>query len=284
MSNQLITTEPHVTTGIEIANSDYHNRSGVSASKLKTFIGQYREEYQPRDYWYEYLSGQAKQESEDKFDFGTAVHEILLVGENRCKLIPKEVLASNGARSGNAWKAYKTENPHAILLKQGDYDAVMRCADVVRDHPLAGQLLDAPGVSERMFTCRFAEYPFELRMKPDRLLLEDRIIWDLKTYCGGTSFSRIIANFQYDVQESFYRLVAHGVELPVDRFFFVFVRDTPPHPVDVVEIHRGWIDLTAESVDNALCDLARRYIENDWQPEGNDRPQKVFKPKYLRIE
>jgi len=284
--NQLINTQPTelVSIGTDISNFDYHNQPGVSSSRLKTYIGPNRDEYQPQDYWYQYLSGQYSESKEDKFEFGTAVHEVLLVGENRCKIIPKDVLSSSGSRSGNKWKEFAAENRHAILLKSHDYDAVMNCVKVVRSHPLAGELLDAPGVSEKMFSCRFAEYPFDLRMKPDRLLLEDRIIWDLKTYTGWTTTTRIIANFQYDIQEAFYRLVAHGVELPVDRFFFVFVRDTPPHPVNVVEIHRGWIDMTAEAVDNALSDLARRYIDNDWQPENRDRPQKVFKPKYLRIE
>jgi hypothetical protein len=121
-------------------------------------------------------------------------------------------------------------------------------------------------------------------MRPDRILTEDNIVVDLKTYAGGASFTRIIASFGYDIQEAFYRLVADGVGLDIDRFFFIFVRDTLPHPVDVVEVNRDWINATLESIDNALSDLARRYIENDWQPTDFDKPTKVFKPKYLRIE
>jgi exodeoxyribonuclease VIII len=278
-TQDLITTEPHV-----ITNEDYHKLPGVSASRLKTYIGKYREEYQPRDYWYQYLSGQYVEKPEEHFDFGNAVHEVLLLGENRCKLIPVEVLSSNGARSGNKWKEWKQANIQFILLKQHDYDAVMRCVDVVREHPLAGRMLDAPGVSEKSFFHKFAEYPFDMRMRPDRILTEDNIVVDIKTYAGGTSFTRIIASFGYDIQEAFYRLVADGVGLDIDRFFFIFVRDTLPHPVDVVEVNRDWINATLESIDNALSDLARRYIENDWQPTDFDKPTKVFKPKYLRIE
>ena len=114
--NQLITTDPPTALpiGTDLSNSEYHKLPGVSASRLKTYIGKWRRDYQPRDYWYQYLSGQYQESTEDKFDFGTATHEVLLVGENRCKIIPKEVLASNGARSGNKWKEYKEETRNAL--------------------------------------------------------------------------------------------------------------------------------------------------------------------------
>jgi hypothetical protein len=105
---------------------------------------------------------------------------------------------------------------------------------------------------------------------------------DLKTYGGASGFQQMIKGFLYDIQEAFYRMVADAIGSPVDRFFFIFVRDTPPHPVDVVEIHIGWHDYATESVQEALSDLARRYVDNDWQPDGNDKPRKVYKPNYLK--
>ena len=113
--------------GYEVSNEDYHASPGVSNSQLKDFARD------PRLYHHKYLSGNYKQERKSYFDFGSAVHDLCLLGDNSSiALIPDDVLSKTGAKSGAAWKEFEASNAGKLLLKASEYAAVERCVAAVK--------------------------------------------------------------------------------------------------------------------------------------------------------
>ncbi len=264
-----------------ILANEYHALPGVSNSKLKDFIDD------PRIYWWKHLSGRYRQPQGDHFDFGSAVHEIALLGSNsNIVVIPEDVLSASGSRAGGKWKEFAAANDDKILLKQADYNAVIRCVDSIYAHPVANELLKAQGVAERGFAAEFQELGFALRCRPDRLvnLNGKTIVVDLKTTSETKpeKFVKAVANFGYARQEYFYRKVLseHGIE--VDAFVFVAVSTDQPHTVDCYSLSDEWLAMAGDDVEAALSDLARRTMENNWEPESRDKVVRLSPPNYLK--
>lgn len=267
----------------ELISSDlYHSLPGESNSKISVFIED------PRLYHYQFLSGRFVQPKKDHFDFGAAVHEICLLGASNILVIPSEVLASNGARSGNAWKNFQSENADKILLKQSDYNAVMRCVEEIRSHPIAGQLLESPGYTERMYQANVDG--LLVRCRPDKLCVWNgrNVVVDLKTTTDTTpnKFVKSIERFGYHRQEYIYRKVLESDEnqVQVDAFIFVAVNDSEPHCVDCYELTEEWLDYARKEVDPAINDLRRRHAEDDWKSTTINKAIRISPPDYMRFK
>lgn len=265
-----------------ISADDYHKLPGVSNSKLSVFIDD------PREYHFQFLSGKYVEEKKDHFDFGTAVHEICLLGSSNIEIIPESVLAKNGARSGNAWKEYAAANSDKLLLKHHDYRAVMRCVEEIKKHPMAGSLLAAPGFAERMYQAEIDG--MTARCRPDKICSWNAktVVVDLKTTTDTTpkKFVKSIDRFGYHRQEYFYRKVLDAPEnqVTVDAFVFIAVNDSEPHCVDCYELDEQWLAYAKEEVEPALADLRRRTAENDWKSTTEDGAIRVSPPNYMRYK
>lgn len=270
-----------LTISATISNDEYHRLPGVSNTKLGVFINDVRQ------YYYQYLSGRYVEVPQDHFDFGTCVHSISLEGdESKIVVIPTEVLAKNGARIGNAWKDFEAANSGRIMLKADDYRAVMRCVEEIRNHPVAGALLAAPGYTERMFQAHVNG--MLLRCKPDKICQWNgkTIVVDLKTTTDSTAdkFVKSIDRFGYHRQEYFYRKVLEANGLFVDAFVFIAVGDSEPHCVDCYELDSEWLEFAASEVEPALEDLSRRMTNNDWTVASTNSVIRVSPPSYMKFK
>jgi len=248
-------------TQLIMSPEEYHKLPGISNSKLSVFIED------PREYYYQFLSGEYVEKPKDHFDFGSAVHQICLLGSQaNIVVIPREVLASNGARSGNAWKQFAAEHEGMLLLKLEDFNAVMRCFQAINSHPIAGELLAAPGDAERVFIS--TEGGMIRRCRPDKICQWQgkTIVVDLKTTTSTLpqKFVKSIDQFGYARQEVFYRKVLADNDVFVDAFIFIAVKDSQPHCVDCYQISREWIEMAEQEVAAAEAELYRRHRENDW--------------------
>ena len=267
-----------------VSSEDYHKLPGVSNSRLKDFIED------PRIYHYKWISGEYVQPAKDHFDFGSAVHEVALLGRSAANIvvIPDSVLSASGSRAGGKWKEFAAANDGSLLLKGHDFDAVMRCVDAVHKHPVASKLLRAPGYAEQMFVKQFSELGLSLRCKPDKLIpiADDgrAIVLDLKTTQATQpgAFVKSIDNFRYANQEYFYRKVLAECGYVVDAFVFVAVSVEQPHTVDCYSLSQEWLDMATEEVETALSNLARRTIENDWESETSGKIVCLSPPNYLK--
>ena len=272
---------------LRISNAEYHALPGISASRLKVFLRD------PREYWYQFLSGQFYPEAKAEFDFGSAVHSIALEKDRSGIIeIPDSVLSASGSRAGNAWKSFAAENSDKILLKTKDYRRVLDCVDSLANHPVANHYLSAIGSVEieRTYSVIDDTLDLSLRCKPDKLFpVSDELatVIDLKTTAVGTrpkQFARSVANFGYHVQEYFYRRVLRACDIEVDRFVFIAVSTEPPYTVDCYSLSAEFLRLAETSVENALEDLAERTRENRWYPLSFQSIVELGPPNFLKYD
>jgi hypothetical protein len=200
--------------------------------------------------------------------------------------IPKDVLASNGAKSGNTWKAFEAAHDGAILLKSHEYAALHGCVDAVMNHPVAGKLLSQSGVCERAFMAYDSNLELLTRCKPDKLI-DNGLVVDLKTTATGTKASKFVKNitsFQYHCQEYFYRRVLKAFGIDVKAFVFIAVQTEPPYTVDCYTISEEFLRLAEADIENALIDLAERTRANDWLPRNHNSIVELSPPNYLNYK
>jgi hypothetical protein len=266
---------------LSIAAEEYHSLPGTSNSRLSVLIED------PREYHYRFLSGQYTEKPQEYFDFGSAVHEVALLGDaSRIVVPPDDVLSSSGSRAGKAWYAWKADNEGKLILKQSEYDAVMQCVDAMRSHPIAGPLLESIGYTERMYQYDDAERGLTVRCRPDKLCQRNgkNVVLDIKTTANTTpaSFVRSVAEFGYDRQEYVYRKVLANNDVHVDAFIFIAVKKVAPYTVDCYTIREDWIVSAGEVVERALTDLARRLRENDWNAVTHNSVVELSPPNWLK--
>lgn len=270
--------------GTAIDNEEYHASGGVSNSQLKIFIED------PREYYYQFLSGEYVRESKACFDFGQAVHDVVLLGDKANIVgIPSSVLASNGAKSGNAWKEFAADNAGKLLLKEHEYLAVLQCADAVLSDKAAAKLLCNDGPAEHMFSYYDETLELTLRCKVDKLamFMGGNIVVDLKTTATGTTagkFANQIANYGYHLQAYFYGKVLSACGIDTNSFVFVAVSTTKPHTVDCYTLSDEFLQLAQVTVENALLDLAERTQANDWLPRSHGSIVELAPPNYLKFQ
>lgn len=266
--------------GTQLSNAEYHALPGVSHSMLK-------DSGDPRVYQYKYLSGKYRPESKPHFDFGSAVHDLCLLGSDAgITRIPDAALSKSGARSGRAWEAFAAEHSGGILLKQHEYDAAQRCVDAIQQDEAARYFLGKPGVAEHAF--RYADDLLELllRCKVDRLVesADGIVAVDLKTSSGSraSQFVRQVVNYSYHTQEAFYRRVLRACGVDIVEFVFIAVSVDPPHTVDCYSLNEEFRRMGEIEVENRLIALADRIRANNWRSDTSGSVIQLAPPNYLK--
>lgn len=274
--------EQATTIGEEVSNEEYHKRPGISTSRLNVFLRDVRE------YDYQFNSGLYVPKSEHHFDFGSAVHSVTLLGdEASIAVIPENVLSASGSRAGKAWHSWLAEQSGKIVLKQHEYDAVMRCVDAVKAHPVASVLLSAPGPAERAFSFYDENFELDWRCKVDKLseMAAGWVAVDLKT-CGKStsaqSFVKSVADFRYYNQEYIYRKILAKCGIDIVKFVFIAVSVEQPHTVDCYSLSDDFLKLAEQVVETAAMDLAERIRANDWQPRTINSIVELSPPNWTK--
>jgi hypothetical protein len=171
------------------------------------------------------------------FDVGSAAHSKVLGVGAPIAVIPEGTLASNGAASTAAAKAFiaKARTEGAIPVKQAVADEVDAMAEAVLAHPKARRLMELPGHSE---VSAFATDPVtgvRLRARFDRLPDDRSRIIDLKSSedASPDGFNKSVGSYGYFIQEPHYSEVLALVEGVIAPMEFIVVEKKAPHLVAV---------------------------------------------------
>ena len=219
-------------------------------------------------------------------DLGTAAHCACLEPDRlgQCVLqIPREVLSASGSRAGAAWKQYAAEHADKVLLKEDDYQAVLKIRDAVYAHPLAKLYLEAAGPVENAILWRDEASGLACRARPDKLLADMPLVVDLKTgtESGERWFTNRAIDHGYDIQAAHY---SAGVELlrgecPV--WAWIVVPTSPPYmPVRVFGMEHDRLEWASHKRRSALTQIVDRRVSGDWSDTDEHELKILSFPKW----
>lgn len=182
-----------------------------------------------------YLDGQ-REEPTAAMQFGTALHACVLEPE----LFASQYAVFDGDRRTKDGRArYEAlQAAGTSIISAADYDAITAMTMAVRDHVVAGRLLQ-DGIAEASVFWPHPPTGLELKCRPD-WWREDGIVVDLKT-CEDASpagFARSVANYRYQVQAAHYM---SGTQ--AKRFIFIAIEKRAPYAVAVYELDADALEL-----------------------------------------
>lgn len=245
--------------------SVYHARRELSTSMLKDWIAS------PELYHRRHVLG-IKKKPTDAMDFGTAVHEDQLLGiwEQSYVVIPPEVLASNGARRGAKWEAFRESHAGQVLLKEQDVTEIATIRESIAANPDARFLLESEGLSE-VSLVGTADLPGDgstgYRGRIDRV---GRAIVDLKT--TGDMSPRAMRykpiDSGWDIAAWAYRGMWEaltGDRLPV---YFIVVETCEPYRVEVYSPKDQTLAAAADRWLHAVVQIQDAAATGFWHRDG----------------
>jgi hypothetical protein len=248
--------------------------------------------------WLYYVT--KRQEPEVKkphFDLGSLAHAMILQPDKVEKdfaVPPVDVLTKSGARSGNRYNQWLTEQrPGQVIVTQEQWDAARRIRDSVLENPehAEARLLLTSGGSEISFFWTDHELEIRIKVRPDHVPGAD-IIADLKTcrLARDIFFGFQAYNLRY--HWSAYLTCYVMTEL-TGKFYrdyrFVAVEVEPPYDVCIYNLDEVQWLIARDEVHNMLEKYSRCYHDDEWPgypPETRPLlwPRYAFKNTQMRDE
>jgi len=231
----------------DISNEDYHGCYGNSSSNSKVLL-----EKTAMHYHYEKTHHENK--STDTMDLGTAFHTLTLEPEefDRDIIVRPESITR---RAGGDWESFKIEAGKRTIITKAQYDKAQIMADNVRNHPMAGLLVES-GIKESSVFWWYKNDDFDddyrgqykemCKVRPDFVPKNYPLLIDLKSAdnCGFTEFGKAMANYYYHLSGAMYLIGANQCQELLDyfnvfaftNFVYIVVENKPPHEVTIYEL------------------------------------------------
>lgn len=245
--------------------ADEYHRDPCPEPSLSSHIASVLYQRTPLHAFYKHprLNPNYRSEERNEFDFGTAVHAMVLEDGGSIEIIDADDWRTKAAKEMRDAARLRGKTP--ILAHK--MVAVERAAAQVALY--MGQTefkADWPdGLSEvSMFALDGGVW---LRGRLDRISADQRIIFDLKTTSGSaepSDFCRKIVPLGYDIQAAMYRRL---VRLTCDTdaaFMWVVVEDDEPYGVSVVGCDPGFVQIGDRKLDICIKTWARCLKSGAW--------------------
>jgi exodeoxyribonuclease VIII len=238
---------------------DNHLEKGISFSALNLVARS------PAHYKLRYIDG-VKKPPTPAMLLGSLIHTAVL---EPGKLDGKYAVAPDLNKNSKAYKEWKAGQT-ATIINQSDLDTAHAIAKVVRDHPIAGPLLEQADHTEKTIQWRdrqtgvFCQGTLDL---VTGLATGPRsLIVDLKTTRDARAdpFSKSMVDFRYDVQGAYYW--DGGVEQgwPIEKFMSIAVETEAPYLVAVYALGQETLDLARAAYTHDLW-LWQQCVESgEW--------------------
>jgi hypothetical protein len=227
--------------GMYELDSETYHKDPAPAPSLSSTLAKALLAQSPLHAWYASprLNPDWEPVNKKTFDIGRAAHGAILGKGGDYIAIPNDMLASNGAASTKAAKAFIEEARSAGMtpLKSCEVDCIGAMKDVAEDRLAALGINLDPARSELAALAEI-DGGWCRAMLDNVPLAANEPIYDLKTCesAAPDACERAIMNYGYDVQAEHYRQVwkaATGEDRP---FRFIFQEKSQPHELCVVEL------------------------------------------------
>jgi hypothetical protein len=253
----------------DLPAEDYHSDPTKDAS-LSAHIAHILLTRSPKHAWTAHpkLNPDFQRVEEDKFDFGTCTHDLLLRG-----LDIAHVVDANDWRTKAAQEERDgARNDGLIPLLRKDWERVQRMVEAIREQLPALEVsppLFADGLPEQSLIWR--EQDITCRTRVDWLHDDFSAIDDLKTVPsrGGT------ANPHDWTRRTFWRIGAEiearfhsrGVKVltgTMPRFRFLVAEATPPYGLSVVDLAPSVVEFADREIDTAIGRWRECVASGEW--------------------
>jgi len=183
-------------------------------------------------------------------------------------IIPREVLANNGARSGNAYREWRAEQDGKICLKPAEFEPIKQMVRNVHADPIAADLLATAIHYEYSVVWIDDATGLHLRARPDMACGSNgrTIAVDFKTTKAVTKreFIKDACKYGYHRQAAWYwdGLVEFGMD--VEDFVFIAVDKSPAHQCFTYRFEDCDIALGRDENRCLVNELAKRLEDDNW--------------------
>jgi len=258
----------------------YHARPGISTSRLKKLIES------PEAFDLEFNQGKMASKTTDSMDFGSVLHEDVLLEavERDWLVIPASALAkpkspgADGARIGKAWEDFKAANPGRLMIKAGDVARIEGCIAGIKANKRAAELLYAGRDKTNAYRVRTEvtitatvsmTYEGELLWDTFRGRLDyiwPRIVVDLKS-TGEADIEQLpyrMRDLGYDMQAAAYQTLAGLLDGVSRSVQFVVVETKPPYRCDVWEPKPRTLDEGRQKLERGIMNYLVRKAKGNW--------------------
>lgn len=219
----------------------------------------------------------------DVFDLGTAAHKLVLGAGLPLAVLDAEDWRSKAARE---WReAVRAEG--SVPLLSAEHEQVQAMAAAIREHPIAGPLLDPErgGHAEQSVFWQADDIWRRARLDwlPDLDGARPPVIADYKTTASAEpgGIAKSVANFGYHVQAAWYVDAVEAVTGVRCPFVFAFQEKAPPYLVTVCELDAVAIRAGRELGEMAL-EMYRDCREADVWPGYSDGIALISLPAWAR--
>lgn len=213
------------------------------------------------------------QKPKPELDLGTLVHARVLGVGAQLAVYPDDLLASNGAVSTNAAKAWAADmRSEGLIPVKADVAAeVTAMTESVLAHREARRLLEQDGHREASLFATDPDTGVEIRARFD--LYADECA-DLKTARDASphGFMRAVWDHRYDVQEEHYLKARELITGDRPPFRFIAVESAAPYLVAVYTLNEQWQEIGDVWATHARK-LYRACLDSGadvWPGYGND--------------
>jgi len=212
-----------------MTNSEYHSRSEISCSQVKTILKN------P----YEYLV-KVKREPSKAMDFGSCVHKLLLEPDDFDKEFAIMPDIDKRTKEGKeTYASFMMEHGNKTLLNAEDFEKAKWCSNIAKE--IAGAFFKN-GKAEGSFFSELESVP--VRCRPDYYIEDRGIIVDVKTTADASKdgFIKSVANFGYHIQAAFYLDTLRSLGMRADKFMFVAIETKEPFMIGLYELDETSIE------------------------------------------
>ena len=206
-----------------MTNAEYHQHPAISKSDLDLI--------QRSPAYYRYCKAHEKTQTPAML-LGSVVHKLILESADFDTEFVVAPSCDKRTKAGKEmWAEFEMKAQGLTVITQDMSEQAKVMADAVKQHPIAGKLLQN-GQAEQSFF--WDEQEISCKCRPD-YLRHDGIVLDLKTTLNASPefFTKHSYDFRYHVQAWWY---LHGLQqngIDAQDFVFIAVEKEPPYSVCV---------------------------------------------------
>jgi hypothetical protein len=236
--------------------------------------------------------GQLRPAVTEALEHGEIYHSLVFENRRDFHIEPKTYKAPESTKKGapiidkpwnnnaNACKDWNAKHSDRPILSDYDAGEIERSAKYLRDHPLAGPILAAPGLIEVSFFAVEPKRGILLKGRADKLIPGRSPgvfrAADLKTAKDGTTreFSRVILNRGYHIQAAQYRLILRLLGADLSGFDFIIHEKGPAPKANVRFLSERAMDKGARELEK-IFDLYERCRDRGVWPDYHDSEPQI---------